>query len=217
MKKYLQKHWLELVVHLCCVLPLLGLWQAWRTVNPNQALIQTAGRYGIRLLVLSLLVTPLQQLLPRRVSIVPIRKLLGLYGFAYILTHFVVLIGLEYGFLNGSDWGLAWQFLWEDLGTKWYIWIGLTAFTLLTPLAITSLQWWQRKLKKHWKTLHKLVYLIVPLGVWHFWVAIKAGSSFEPVLLAVGVAVLLALRLAPVKRVVQPAAARFWQARQRRT
>jgi DMSO/TMAO reductase YedYZ heme-binding membrane subunit len=112
LKKYLQKHWLELVVHLCCVLPLLGLWQAWRTVNPNQALIQTAGRYGIRLLVLSLLVTPLQQLLPRRVSIVPIRKLLGLYGFAYILTHFVVLIGLEYGFLNGSDWGLAWQFLW---------------------------------------------------------------------------------------------------------
>ena len=50
------------------------------------------------------------------------------------------------------------------MGTKWYIIIGLTAFLLLLPLALTSFKYWMKRLGKNWKRLHKLVYIISPIG-----------------------------------------------------
>jgi len=175
-------------------------WDAWTgnlTVNPIQAVTQRTGRYALTLLVLSLACTPLNSLLGLRQAL-PARRTLGLYAFFFAAAHFTIFIWIDYGF--------NWAFIREEILDKSYILAGTAALAILTLLAATSFRWWQKKLGKRWKKLHRLVYLAAPLVVLHFAWARKGdlvslrGDILQPLLFGLVIAVSLVLRIPAVRR-----------------
>lgn len=191
---------LQLLVHLAGWIPLVvllfDLFRDNLTANPIQAIEQRTGYTALVFLALSLACTPLAFLGWKELT--QRRKALGNYGFLYAALHVTVFVAVDYG--------LNLEAILRDVGTKQYIIIGATAFLLLVPLAATSFNYWMKRLGKNWKRLHRLVYLIAPLVVLHFFMARKGnilnltGDVFEPLLFAVIISLLLLLRLAPVKR-----------------
>jgi len=190
---------LQLLVHLAGWIPLavllFDLLTDSLTANPIQAIEQRAGYTALVFLALSLACTPLAFLGWKELT--QRRKALGNYGFLYAALHVTVFIAVDYGFNLEA--------ILRDVGTKQYILIGATAFLLLIPLAVTSFNYWMKRLGKNWKRLHRLVYLIAPLVVLHFFMARKGnllnltGDVFQPLLFAVIIGALLLLRLGPVK------------------
>jgi sulfoxide reductase heme-binding subunit YedZ len=190
----IRKDWLRLLTHVGSLIPLgLLLWDAARNqlgFNPIQEITTRTGEAALTLLVLSLACTPLQTLFGLK-QLLPLRRPLGLYAFGYASLHLLTFAILDYGL----DWGL----ISEAIAEKRYVLVGFSAFLLLLPLALTSTQAAMRRLGKRWKQLHRLVYLAAPLAVIHFIWLVKADIS-EPLLYGAVVALLLVLRLAPVKR-----------------
>ncbi len=194
---------LQIAVHVGAWLPLAKIIYDFftdnLTANPIQAIEQRTGKDALILLVLSLACTPLVSLAGWK-QLVQRRKALGNYGFMYAMLHVLTFVGIDYGFNFYS--------ILRDVGTKSYILIGLSAFLLLLPLAFTSFQYWMKRLGKKWKTLHKLVYLISPLAVLHFILAMKgditrlSGNIAEPLYYGLVVLLLLTARLPPVKHTV---------------
>ncbi len=191
---------LQLLVHLAGWIPLavllFDLFRDNLTANPIQAMEQRTGYTALVFLALSLACTPLAFLGWKELT--QRRKALGNYGFLYAALHVTVFVAVDYGFNLEA--------ILRDVGTKQYILIGATAFLLLVPLAATSFNYWMKRLGKNWKRLHRLVYLIAPLVVLHFFMARKGnilnltGDVFQPLLFAVIIGLLLLLRLTPVKR-----------------
>jgi sulfoxide reductase heme-binding subunit YedZ len=176
------------------------------TANPIQAIEQRTGINALTFLLFSLACTPLSSILgwyelTRR------RKALGNYGFMYAGIHLTVFLGLDYGF--------NFMAILRDVGTKWYIIIGLAAFLLLLPLAVTSFKYWMKRLGRNWKRLHRLVYIISPLVVFHFLLSVKGdlfrlqGNIGRPILCGSIALLLLALRIPPVKRTLTGARTRL--------
>jgi sulfoxide reductase heme-binding subunit YedZ len=103
------------------------------------------------------------------------------------------------------DYGLDLLAIWHDVGTKWYILIGLTAFLLLLPLAFTSFQYWMKRLGKNWKRLHKLIYIIIVLVAVHYMLSVKgdlfrfSGNILRPLFYGSIALLLLTLRIPAVK------------------
>ena len=167
------------------------------TANPIQAIEQQTGLQALTFLLLSLACTPLSSILGWH-ELTLRRRALGNYAFLYAATHVTTFFWLDYGFNLRS--------IWRDVGTKWYILIGLTAFLLLLPLALTSFTYWMKRLGKNWKRLHKLVYLIAPLVVVHFLLSVKgdlfhfSGNISQPILYGSIALILLTLRISPVKK-----------------
>ncbi len=174
----------------------LALWPAaWlmaRALNnqlgadPIAALTHGTGEWALRLLLLSLAMTPLRHLLKHSWPI-KFRRLIGLYAFFYASLHFAVYLFLELG--SGY-----WSQIGADILKRPFITIGFAAWLLLIPLAITSNQWMMRKLKKNWLTLHKSVYVIAVLAVLHFWWLVKSDVR-EPLVYAGVLAVLFGVRI----------------------
>jgi methionine sulfoxide reductase heme-binding subunit len=121
-----------------------------------------------------------------------LRRMLGLFAFFYALAHFTV-----YAWL---DQGLDLRAIGADIIKRPYITIGMLALLLLVPLAITSTNRMMRRLGRGWQKLHRLVYLITLLGVWHFWWQVKKDIR-EPLLYIAIFAVLMAWRLFKAKSV----------------
>lgn len=143
-------------------------------------------------MILSLLCTPLNILFGWKV-VLPLRRPLGLYAFFYVCLHLLIFSVLDYGL----DWGLIQQ----TIAEKRYVLVGFAAFLLLLPLALTSTKGWMRRLGKRWKQLHRLVYLAAFLAVVHFVWLVKSDIR-EPLLYGAALAVLLLLRLAPLRRAI---------------
>ncbi len=168
----------------------------WRYFNnalgadPVRELLLQTGEWSLFLLVLSLAVTPVV-MLTRWNLIMPWRRILGLYAILYVSLHFLVFIGLDYGF-NG-------KFIVQGVLEQNFVLIGFTAFLLLIPLAITSNKWSMRKLGKKWKTLHRVVYIIIALALIHFFWLVK-NVYYVPILYATAVSILLLLRWKPIKQ-----------------
>ncbi len=191
---------LQLLVHLAGWIPLavlvFDLFRDNLTANPIQAIEQRTGYTALVFLALSLACTPLAFLGWKELT--QRRKALGNYAFLYAAIHVTVFVAVDYGFNLEA--------ILRDVGTKQYIIIGATAFLLLVPLAATSFNYWMKRLGKNWKRLHRLVYLIAPLVVLHFFMARKgnflalSGDVLQPLIFAVIIGILLLLRLAPVKR-----------------
>jgi methionine sulfoxide reductase heme-binding subunit len=97
------------------------------------------------------------------------------------------------------DQGIYWPGILEDIGKRPFITIGFTALLLLIPLAVTSTNGMMRRLGRRWKTLHRLVYVITLLGVWHFWWQVKADIR-EPLLYLSITLLLLSWRVWKVKK-----------------
>jgi len=187
----------KLWLFLLCSLPLArlaagvyGLGGIDLGANPVEALIEQTGIWTLRLLLLTLLVTPAARVLPR-LELPRFRRMLGLFAFAYAAAHF-----LCYAVV---DQGLAIDFIIEDVTKRPYITVGFTALLLLLPLAATSNAAAMRRLGRRWKSLHGLVYPIALLGCWHFYWQVKADVR-EPLVYFGLWLTLMVLRLPQVRR-----------------
>lgn len=153
--------------------------------DPAQFLALQTGEWAIRLLILSLAITPLRYLLnaPR---LFHFRRMIGLFAYFYVSMHLLVFLW----FL------LGWQFsaIGREIAERPYITIGFTAFVLLTPLAATSFNAAQRKLGRNWKRLHRLTYACAILACMHV-IWIVRSSYFDAVLYGGLVFVLLGYRV----------------------
>lgn len=186
--RWFRQNWHRLLTHVVALVPLLVMIFAYladRLVNPTRYVILQTGILGLALLVASLACTPVRNLLGWPGAI-QIRRALGLYSFLYITLHLIAYAVLE----NDLDFAI----IWRDLGERRAMAIGIVAFLLLIPLAITSTRGWQRRLGKRWRQVHWLIYLAAPLSVWHYlW--LDRDFIRTPLIYAVIVALLLLLRL----------------------
>ena len=153
-------------------------------VEPIEALEHQLGVIALQFLIASLLVTPLRRY--AGVNLLKFRRALGLLGFGYVALHLLTWLALDMSFLWGQIAG--------DLVERPYITIGMAAFLLLLPLALTSTKAAIRRMGPRWHKLHRLSYVAVILGGLHFVMQEKVWSVQAPAYLAVAVAV-VALRL----------------------
>ncbi len=155
--------------------------------NPIEKITNWTGYTTLCLLTVTLSVTPLRRLTGFN-PVVKVRRLLGLFAFFYACLHFLTYIVLDQFF--------ALEFIVEDILERPYITVGFTAFVLLVPMAVTSTKGWIRRLGRRWTKLHRLIYIIVPLGVLHFYWKVASKVTGQDVwVFALIVGALLALRL----------------------
>ncbi len=172
------------------------------SANPIQEIEQRTGRHAITLLVLSLACTPLNNIFGWR-ELIKRRRALGLYAFMYATIHVIVFVHLDYG--------LAWSLIVQTVFEKPYIVVGLLAFLMLIPLALTSFDIWKKRLGKTWKRLHRAVYLIAPLAVLHYAWGKKGdffalrGEIVRPLIYGLIVLLFLIVRIPQVRRAVASA------------
>jgi sulfoxide reductase heme-binding subunit YedZ len=153
--------------------------------NPVEEVLHTLGKTGLNILLITLAVTPARQLTGQNV-LIRFRRLLGLFSFFYIVLHF-----LAYALL---DLRLAWSTIGTDIAMRPYITIGMLALVLMIALAATSTQAMQRRLRRNWARLHKLIYVIAILGVVHFQWQTKGDAEREPWVYVAILTVLLGYR-----------------------
>jgi sulfoxide reductase heme-binding subunit YedZ len=167
--------------------------------NPIKEAEHFTGRWVLRFLMFTLAVTPIRQTLGWN-WLQRYRRMLGLFAFAYALIHLSI-----YFFL---DLELVWGDLWADIVKRPYITIGMAAFLLLLPLAVTSTAKMVKRLGgKRWAALHRSIYVIVVLGTIHFWMAVKRDITL-PLVFAAIFAVLLGYRVVAWRRRRETAAVR---------
>jgi len=154
--------------------------------DPTAKLALTTGYNTLLLLIISLAITPLRRLSPRLNWLIKFRRLLGLFAFFYGTAHMLIYVALYSQFDVHA--------MLDDIAKRKFITIGVAAWLLLVPLALTSANWAIRKLGgKNWNRLHKLVYVAAVCGVIHYWWQVKPGV-LSPLRLTVVLAVLVAAR-----------------------
>ena len=177
------------VVFVLCLLPALELALGWQAntlgANPIETITRASGEWALRLLLITLGVTPL-----RRFSglhwLLRLRRMLGLFAFAYAFGHFTIYLWLDQFF--------DWNAIALDILDRPFITVGFAAFVLLIPLAATSNSFAIRRLGgRRWQALHRSVYAIAIIAVVHFWWLVKA-DVIEPAIYASVLAALLGAR-----------------------
>jgi len=137
-------------------------------VDPTATIAFSTGLATLRLLLITLAITPLRRLSPRLAWLVKFRRLLGLFAFFYGTLHMLTWVALYNGFDGNA--------MLADVTKRRFITMGMAAWMLLLPLAATSTNWAIRKLGgKNWNRLHKLIYLAAVCGVIHYWWQVKTG------------------------------------------
>ena len=181
---------LKTLTWLACLWPLGSL--LWGAVNnklgadPTATITFATGLATLRLLIISLAITPVRRLSPRLGWLIKFRRLLGLFAFFYATLHLLTYVALYAGFdVNAMA---------ADIAKRRYITAGLTAWLLLLPLAATSTNWSIRKLGgKRWNRLHMLVYAAAVCGVIHYWWQVKPGV-LTPLTMTIVLGILLLAR-----------------------
>ena len=154
--------------------------------NPIEAAIRLFGDWGLRFLLIALAITPLREITGIS-ALARLRRMMGLFAFFYVAVHLLAYVGLDLFFDFAA--------LWADVLKRTYITVGMAAFVLLVPLAVTSTKGWTRRLGgKRWQALHKAVYAIGILGVFHYYMMVKADHR-QPLIYAGILALLLTWRL----------------------
>ena len=182
---------IKVALFLASLLPFANM--AWLTVQgaltePLEYITHQTGDWALYFLCITLAVTPLRRLTGWN-WVVRLRRMLGLFCFFYALLHFTTFLWFDHFF----DWGE----MWKDVLKRPFITVGFIAFLMLVPLAATSTNGMVKRLGgKRWRWLHRLIYVIAPLAILHFW-WMKAGKNdfAEPILFGTIVAVLLGLRV----------------------
>jgi sulfoxide reductase heme-binding subunit YedZ len=153
--------------------------------NPVETLTHQTGDWALRFLLITLAITPLRRLTGKP-GLVRFRRMLGLFAFFYATLHFITYIWLDQFF--------DWMEILADIPKRPFITIGFVAFVLLIPLAVTSTKAMQRRLKKNWQRLHRLVYVIPVLVIVHFIWSLKADYT-EPLIYTMVFLMLMVFRL----------------------
>jgi len=193
--------WLQVVVHVLGWLPLAWIFYAYfagrLSINPIQDIEQKLGDFGVYFLVATLACTPLDTVFGWK-EFLKRRRALGLYAFLYLSLHVTVFVLLDYGFNLSQVFTLVFQ--------KLYLIVGTLALLLLIPLAITSFDYFIRRMGKNWKRLHWLIYPAVIVSLLHYALAQKGdlftlrGNIIKPFLLGILTILLLVLRIPSVRR-----------------
>ena len=179
----------KVAIWLAAALPFLWLIlsvdQGWFSADPAKDIQHFTGRMTLKLLLATLLVTPLARY-GKQPLLIRCRRLLGLWCFAWGTLHLVSYSVLELGLSNIGLLG-------RELVTRPYLTLGIISWLLLLSLAVTSTLWAQRKMGANWQKLHNLVYVVAILAPIHYLWSLKTLSPL-PIIYAVTAAILLALR-----------------------
>jgi sulfoxide reductase heme-binding subunit YedZ len=161
---------------------------AGEKTNPLEYITHGTGDWTLYFLCITLAVTPLRRLTGFN-WLLKLRRMFGLFAFFYVCLHFMTFIWFDH-FFDLHE-------VWKDVVKRPFITVGFAAFVLLVPLAATSTNGMVRRLGgKRWQALHRLVYLIAPLGVLHYWWMKAAKNNIgQPLLFGCIVALLLGVRL----------------------
>lgn len=158
--------------------------------NPVEFIERSTGTWALVFLLLSLSITPLRHL-SGLTWLIAVRRLLGLWMFAYACLHLTSYLWLDYQF--------DWPAIAKDIIKHPYVLVGAAAFLLTLPLAATSNQKAIKVLKQRWKSLHTLAYVIAVLALLHYWWLVKKDVT-EPVIYSIIFAVLMISRWQPLLR-----------------
>jgi sulfoxide reductase heme-binding subunit YedZ len=181
---------IKTILFLLCLVPLadllVGVFLDTLGANPVETVTRSLGEWALRLLLLTLAITPL-----RRMSgwnwLLRLRRMLGLYSFFYVCLHLLSYIVADQFF--------DWNAIWKDIIKRPFITVGFASFVLLVPLAITSTNAMIKRLGgRRWLRLHQLVYAAAILGVLHFWWLVKKDIT-EPVFYGSVLFLLLGVRI----------------------
>ena len=182
---------LKVLVFLVCLGPATVLvWKGFHDrlgANPVDVITRTTGRWTLIFLLLTLSVTPVRKLahLP---WLVRFRRMLGLFAFSYGTLHLMTYVWLDKFF--------DFHAMLHDIGKRRFITAGMTAWTLMLPLALTSTTGWIRRLGgKRWQKLHRLIYFSATAAVIHFIWLVKADLR-KPLTYGAVLAALLTYRIA---------------------
>ena len=155
-------------------------------INPIDTLMDNLGEMALRLLIFVLIISSLSQFSFLR-FLQNLRRLIGLVAFYYIFLHLTCYVFLDH-FFNFS-------FIFKDVIKRPFITFGFLGFVLLFPLVFTSTDNMIKKLKfKVWKKIHYLIYLVILLGVLHFYLLTKADKT-EPLIYLIIVILLFFFRI----------------------
>lgn len=171
-----------------------GLVSAWWWLNsdlgarPVQQLIHNSGLWTIRLLLISLAVTPLRSVLdwPR---LLLVRRMLGVSAMVYGMLHLTL-------YVIQQKWSVP--FVASEIVHRFYLTIGFVALLALIALGVTSTDGMTRRMGRWWKRLHRLAYPAAALAVLHYFIQSKANVS-EPVFVAGLYVWLMLYRLLPAR------------------
>ncbi len=163
----------------------------WLGANPAEFITRATGDWTLCFLLITLAITPLRKTLGWH-WLLRLRRMLGLYAFFYGVVHLSSYVAFDHMFDVIE--------IVKDIVNRPFITVGFTALLLMLPLAITSTAAMVKRLgARRWLALHRLVYVIAPLGVLHFWWMVKADVT-EPAVYALILAVLLGYRAASTLR-----------------
>ena len=152
--------------------------------DPVKAMEWKIGRLGLTMLVISLAVSPMRRF--TGVSLIRFRRAISLIGFGYIFLHLLVWLVLDVQIVSQ---------IWGDILKRPFVTIGMAAFVLMIPLALTSNNWSMRRLGAvRWRALHRLTYLVLLLGGVHYLLVGKVWLPRAMIYLSV-IIVLLLLRV----------------------
>lgn len=227
--QYLQRHWLWLLVNAAGLALLLRYgWMIARVPDSrgfvlfadeaSQDVVLFSGKTALYFLVLSLACTPAARILKWHEAIT-VRKSLGLWGFVFGCLHGLYFMGGKALLYEADAWSTVWYTARNGFGEEaWgkvpFALYGYLTLLLLIPLVLTSSRRAMRLLGKNWKRLHRLVYLIVPMAVYHYWLRDEQMNGLggwptegydgrQPLYFAVIVGILLILRVPSVRRWIQ--------------
>ncbi len=187
------------LVFLACAVPLLlliagafgiggGVAGTDLGADPVREIIHRTGKTAINLLLITLAITPLRRLTGYP-HVLRLRRMVGVFAFAYALLHFCAYLLL--------DLRLDFGHLGADIAKRPYITVGLAALLILLPLAITSTNAMVRRLgARRWQRLHRAVYVAAILAVVHFYWQVKTKSGVPlPLYYSLALALLLGARV----------------------
>ncbi|NRR32953.1 sulfoxide reductase heme-binding subunit YedZ [Oxalobacteraceae bacterium] len=182
---------LKVLIFLLALVPfgrMVYLTLTGQLVEPLEFITRGTGDWTLYFLCITLAVTPLRRL-SKWNWLLKLRRMLGLFAFFYAALHFTTFLWFDHFFDV--------QEMWKDVLKRPFITVGFSAFVLLIPLALTSTNGMIRRLGgKRWQWLHRLIYVVAPLGILHFW-WMKAGKHnfTQPIIFGLIVALLLGARL----------------------
>jgi sulfoxide reductase heme-binding subunit YedZ len=181
---------IKILIFINALVPLaLLLWDAWSGhlgANPQEFALRTTGFLTLIFVLIGLAVTPLRKLTGRN-ELIKFRREIGLFAFFYSLLHFLSYLVFDRELKLG---GVA-----ADIWQRPFIAIGLAAFFMLIPLAVTSTNGMIKRLGgRRWQRLHQLIYVIAIAGVLHYYLIAKSDVA-QPLVVATVLAILLGYRI----------------------